>query len=680
MTTNLEYCQFYAKKQWRVFPCGNDKKPMVKDWPNEATTDLQKISEWWGGSPNAGIGLATGKRSGIFAIDIDAGHGGYDSLNELTAKYGQLPETVISNTGGGGRHYIFNYPPVEIRNSASKAGTGIDVRGEGGYIIVPRSPHPSGHFYEWDKQHLPSQTQIANAPDWLLHLLIDEKSAQQVTIGTTEGAYISGQRNNALTSLAGAMRRRNMTEDAIFLALNAENLNRCIPPLPEIEVRAIAASVTRYTPQDSMPLTNKDRAQAEWSFIRCVYEWPRSALEFQDITPQDFGQRELADFWQSVNAGIDPTDAAVNSGILSEIEKYTEYIHGHMEGYAKQIKQFSYQARIIKVAETLKHQAASGNNAGIEKALNDLNKIPSQSENRIVSIIDTADEVEAKIRARAENPTDVWGIPYAWEGISKLTGGKQKGELILDAAEPGIGKSWWWLQDALQTAIKETPVLYWSGEMRRYQLMMRLYQLLGVNGHNMKTGRMTEEDWDLLTDAKSLIANSPIFLDDRPLHLNEVRPLLVKQIAEHGLQQVIFDYESLIDAPGKDDIEQSANVSRLMKTLAQDLDLAVILISSVNKGGMDRDAEYASKANVKGSGQKLHDADIVYIKTKFDESYAIQYGVMPQDYDKTIMNKIKKGRELVGIEDGFVLYQREPNSPKFKEMLKLKYSGKKLNP
>jgi len=694
-----DFAMFYAtEKGWAVFPLKpHDKKPLFpaaheKGNPchgecgkvghgfHDATKDADVISEWWNANPTAGVGIATGDISGFFALDVDPIHNGEDTYKAHIEKYGQAPKTVTALTGSGGHHYLYKMPQLDVRNSAGKLGAGLDTRGNGGYIATAPTIHPNGTPYKWVEP--PSKTILAESPEWILRMLFEQKThqAQHVSTGAADGAYISGQRNNALTSLAGAMRRRNMSEDAIFVALNAENINRCIPPLPESEVRAIAASVTRYTAQDAMPLTNKDRAQAEWSFVRCVYEWPRSAMEFQDIAAGDFGQKELADFWQSVNAGIDPTDAAVNSGILSEIEKYTDYIHGHMEGYARQIKQFSYQARIVKVAETLKHQALNGNNAGIEKALNDMNKIPSQSETRIISIGDTADEVEGKIRERAENPTDVWGIPYAWEHISKMTGGKQKGELILDAAEPGIGKSWWWLQDALETAILERPVLYWCGEMRRYQIMMRLYQLLGVNGHNMKTGRMTVEDWGLLDDAKALIMNSPLFLDDRPLHLNEVRPMLIKEIAEHGVEQVIFDYDTLMDAPGKDDIEQSANTSRTLKNLSQDLNISVVLISSVNKGGMDVGAEFASKSNVRGSGQKLHDADIVYIKTKFDDKKGIEYGIKMEDYDKTIMHKIKKGRELVGIENGFIVYQREPNSPRFKEILKPAPYNKRLNP
>lgn len=684
-----DYAMFYAtQKNWAVFPLKpHDKKPLfpaahepgskcrgecgnLGHGFHDATKDAFTIAEWWSKYPEAGIGIATGDVSGFFALDVDPVHNGEETFKQHTQRNGQLPKTVTALTGSGGHHYLFKMPNIDIRNSAGKLGAGLDTRGNGGYIATAPTIHPCGTPYKWIEP--PSVTPLADSPDWLLKMLFAEK-VQQVTTSPSDGAYISGQRNNALTSLAGAMRRRNMTEEAIFLALNAENLNRCIPPLPESEIRMIAASVMRYDASASMPLTNKDRAQAEWGFVKCVYEWPNIVHEHTDMKPADFGQKELGEFWQQVNAGIDVTTAASNSGILAELEKADGYQVARVDGYAKQIKHYGYHAAILRLTETLRHQASAGNNAGVEKALNDINRIPSQAESRIISIGDTAEEVEAKIRERAANPTDVWGIPYAWSHISKKTGGKQAGELIIGAGEPGIGKSWWWLQDTLETAVEhDIPVKYWCGEMKRYQIMMRFYQLLGVDGHKMKSGNMNEDDWQKLTEAKAIVMNSPLYIDDRPLHLSEIRPMLVKEKAEFGLREVVFDYESLITAPGKDEIEQSANVSRTLKNIAQELDLAIVLISSVNKGGMDKESGYASKSDVRGSGQKIHDADVVYIITKFDNSKGMEYGIRIDDYDKTILLNIKKGRELVGVENGFIPYTRIDKTPKFKEILQPK--------
>ena len=686
---SLDYALFYAQeKGWAVFPLKpHDKKPLfpaahekgnkckgecgnLGHGFHDATKDAFIIAEWWSKNPNAGIGIATGDTSGFFALDVDPIHNGEETFRQHVEHNGQFPKTVTALTGSGGHHYLFKMPNMDVRNSAGKLGDGLDTRGNGGYIATAPTIHPCGTPYKWIEP--PSKTVLADSPNWLLEMLFAEKTGQQVTTNT-DGAYISGQRNNALTSLAGAMRRRNMSEDAIFLALNAENLNRCVPPLPEQEVRLIVSSVLRYDAQAALPMTNRDRVQAEWGFIKCVYEWPKIAQEHTDMKAADFGQKELGDFWTQINAGIDITEAASNCGILHELEKAAGYSLDRVSGYAKQIKHFGYHASISKLAESLKHHASAGNNIGVEKVLNDINRIPSQTESRIISIGDTAEEVEAKIRQRAENPTDIWGIPYAWDKISKITGGKQAGELIIGAGEPGVGKSWWWLQDALETAVEhDTPVKYWCGEMKRYQIMMRFYQLLGVDGFKMKSGRMDADEWQRLAEAKAIVMNSPLFIDDRPLNLNEIRPMLVKEKAEHGLQQVVFDYESLINAPGKDEIEQSANTSRALKQIAQELELSIVLISSVNKAGMDKESGYSSKSDIRGSGQKLHDSDIVYIITKFDNSKGMEYGIPLNDYDKTIMLNIKKGRELTGVEDGFIPYTRIDKTPKFKEIIKPK--------
>lgn len=682
-----EYAVFYAtQKNWSVFPLKpHDKKPLfpaahepgskchgecgqVGHGFHDATKDVFTIAEWWSKYPDAGVGIATGDVSDFFALDIDPIHNGEETYRKHVETYGELPKTITALTGSGGHHYLFKMPKMDVKNSAGKLGAGIDTRGNGGYIATAPTIHPNGTPYKWIEP--PSKTVLAESPEWILQMLFANKE-QQITTNPTDGAYISGQRNTALTSLAGSMRRRNMTEDAIFLALNAENLNRCVPPLLEAEVRALVSSVMRYDATAAMPMSNKDRVQAEWGLVKSVYEWPNIANEFTDIKPLDFGQKELGDFWSAVQAGIDVTAAANNCGIMAELEKAQDYQVGRVEGYVKAIKHYSYHASMIKLADTLKHHASAGNNHGVDKVLTDINRVPSQSETRIISISDTADEVEKKIKERAANPTDVWGIPYAWDKISSITGGKQPGEIIVGAGEPGVGKSWWWLQDTLETAINhDIPIKYWSGEMKRYQIMMRFYQLLGVDGWKMKSGNMTKEDWQALAEAKALVMNSPIYIDDKQLGLNEIRPMLVKEKAEFGIQQVVFDYASLIVAPGKDETEQSANVSRTMKQIAQELDLSIILISSVNKGGMDQEAAYTSKSNLRGSGQIIHDADVIYFLTKFDESKGMEYGIRIDDYKKTVLLNIMKGRELVNVENGFIPYTRIGTTPKFQEIVK----------
>jgi hypothetical protein len=146
---NLEAALKYAENGWPVFPCGIDKKPLVAGGFKSATTDLAQIVAWWTQWPDASIGCPTGSMSGFWVFDVDTPNGPA-SLEALEAEHGPLPATREQRTGSGGRHLFFKWiEGREVRNSASKLGPGLDVRGEGGYVILPPSGHLSGGTYEW---------------------------------------------------------------------------------------------------------------------------------------------------------------------------------------------------------------------------------------------------------------------------------------------------------------------------------------------------------------------------------------------------------------------------------------------------------------------------------------------------------------------------------------------------
>lgn len=668
MTTAFEFAAFYSSKHWQIFPVKpHDKTPLVK-WQDEATDDTFRIGEWFTSKyPNANIGLACGKRSGLFALDVDSGHGGIETLANLTKKHGELPMTPKSKTGGGGYHYFFRMPEMEIRNSAGKLGNGLDIRANGGYVVAPLSIHPNGHEYKWETQ--PSRTELAPAPNWLLELLTEQK--QTVVKPEGDGALIAGHRNNALTSIAGTLRRRGLSDDEIFVSLNTVNLNRCIPPLHEDEVREIAKSVSRYAPQDAPHYQSRDRVTAEWSFCKTIYEVPEYYQDFQNIQPDNFADKRLREYWQDVLHGMGVAQAAANAEILTELEQYREWALPRIDDYAKTILHYSKMARVSSYGWVLQKAAEEGDYQKIDRTVNELNSIPAQTGHVIESITDVADEVEKQIRERAKNPVEVWGIPYAWQRLSKHTGGKQPGELTLLAGEPKIGKSYWKLQDILETAVRhEVPCFYWCGEMPKAQLMKRFYTLLGVNSRNMKTGSMTEQDWERLDEAKALILNSPLYIDDRSLSLYEIRPMLTRMKAEYGIQEFVIDYASKVIAPGKDEIEQSNNISRELKQICIDLQLAGTMIASVNKQGMDNRGVVA-KSNVRGSGQQIHDADVIFQLTTFPESHGMEYGIAPIDYPRCVALNITAGRELESIlEGGFIPYRRVMNGTKFEELNK----------
>jgi hypothetical protein len=182
-------------------------------------------------------------------MDIDPRHGGDDTLRDLEGKHGPLPCTPETITGGHGRHIHFQYPPsAVIRNSVGKLGPGIDVRGNGGYVLWPPSMHASGREYAIDVEHDFQEIPFADAPDWLLERILDR--ADVSSSSQEDHTFPDGRRNSTLTSLAGTMRHRGMTYESIRAALLAENAARCRPPLSTMEVDSIAASVSRYQPGD----------------------------------------------------------------------------------------------------------------------------------------------------------------------------------------------------------------------------------------------------------------------------------------------------------------------------------------------------------------------------------------------------------------------------------------------
>ncbi|MDH3236885.1 MAG: bifunctional DNA primase/polymerase, partial [Alphaproteobacteria bacterium] len=162
----------YAAMGWPVFPCKpRGKRPLTRHGFKDATTDPQTIRDWWQKWPRANVAIATGTDAGFWALDIDVddkrGRNGNQALRQLEARHGALSKTTQQLTPGGGRHLLFEHPRTKLKNSASKLGPGLDVRGDGGYIIVAPSVHPNGQAYRWAPDGHPKNVAPAPTPEWL---------------------------------------------------------------------------------------------------------------------------------------------------------------------------------------------------------------------------------------------------------------------------------------------------------------------------------------------------------------------------------------------------------------------------------------------------------------------------------------------------------------------------------
>jgi Bifunctional DNA primase/polymerase, N-terminal len=175
----LEAALDYAKHGIPVFPVNPlDKHPLCEHGFKDATTNASQIETWWQHNPNAMIGIPTGEASGYWVLDADVdpvkGLDGLAELEKLQAQNGALPETLTSITPRGGKHFYFRWSPG-IRNSTSKIAPGLDVRGTGGYVILPPSMRADGKIYQW----CGNTKQVADALNWLLEQVSKKKQKER---------------------------------------------------------------------------------------------------------------------------------------------------------------------------------------------------------------------------------------------------------------------------------------------------------------------------------------------------------------------------------------------------------------------------------------------------------------------------------------------------------------------
>lgn len=163
-----------ASRGWHVFPCAPRRKvPLTTHGCLDASRDPAQLRAWWETHPDANLAVATGAISGIVAVDVD-GPAGRASWARLEREHGPAP-TLRQITGrvDGGEQRLYLYPATAEIGNRTGARPGIDVRGDGGYVLLPPSVHPSGQSYWWIDCGLPQQL-----PAWLLEVIVPRPADQ----------------------------------------------------------------------------------------------------------------------------------------------------------------------------------------------------------------------------------------------------------------------------------------------------------------------------------------------------------------------------------------------------------------------------------------------------------------------------------------------------------------------
>lgn len=279
---NIDWALYYLNLGLSVFPVSKFKQPVIKwqEFQNRLPTEYE-IKDWWNKWPNASIGFATGKLSGIVVLDAESSV----DIKEFSKIY-SLPTTAIVKTGGGGWHFYFKHPGFEIRNGTRiMPGWDVDFRGDGGYAILPPSLHKSGNEYEWSNL-LESKEDLTEMPSWLID--VSKKSFKEIAQGTSEG-----NRNSGLTSILGKL-RNEISEDLWPMVGKATAINyakKCTPPMPEEEAISVFNSVSNYQGKKSIEI-KKNKTETKNKIVReliekfnvktCINKKDRDIFIYQD--------------------------------------------------------------------------------------------------------------------------------------------------------------------------------------------------------------------------------------------------------------------------------------------------------------------------------------------------------------------------------------------------------------
>ena len=329
------------------------------------------------------------------------------------------------------------------------------------------------------------------------------------------------------------------------------------------------------------------------------------------------------------------------------------------EYYAKIVAACAKRRRMIKLANDLAQCAFDE-----KKNLDDyipvhMNEILKSlnTENKTEHISTGLSELYDDIEKRAANPQDVYGITTGIDGIDRITGGLQKGELFLLSGEPGLGKSLLAIQIAFSMAKKGHPGAIYEIEMSKMQTLRRTLSVeSGIHARAMKTGRITEPEMTQIIDGIGRLESLPIYLSDSTSwNTSSLRSDLTRLKQLHGIEWFVVDYLRLLkDRFDGKEPERIGSITSNLHDICRDLDIAGLVIQSMTKQGFTD----GGMAGVYGGSELQHASDIMAIMTASETKIG-----MAEIVDLRF-EKIREGEDNVRL----VKLVKKPGFPAFAEM------------
>ena len=295
----------------------------------------------------------------------------------------------------------------------------------------------------------------------------------------------------------------------------------------------------------------------------------------------------------------------------------------NIQYYTNIVSNHALKRRLIQTADSIA-------NDGYDNEL-ELDAILSDAERRILElssnrqsdgfkdIRDVLGQVYETAEELDQNSGQTPGIPTGYRDLDQMTAGFNRNDLIILAARPSVGKTAFALNIAQKVATHEGnyTVGIFSLEMGADQLATRMICSSGnVDSNRLRTGTMTEEDWNRFTIAVGKLSRTKIFIDDTPgIRITDLRSKCRRLKQEHGLDMIVIDYLQLIQGSGSrasDNRQQEVSeISRTLKAIARELECPVIALSQLSRGVEQRQDKRPMMSDIRESGSIEQDADIV---------------------------------------------------------------------
>lgn len=294
----------------------------------------------------------------------------------------------------------------------------------------------------------------------------------------------------------------------------------------------------------------------------------------------------------------------------------------NVKSYANIVREKAVLRRLIKVNEEIENLCYGGRDkledilAHTEKSVFDL--LQSRGGGEFVPIRQVALNVLEKIEAASKSNSTVTGIPTGFIDLDYRMSGLQPSDLILIAARPSMGKTAFVLNITDYIAVRrQKTCLIFSLEMSKEQLVNRMLSMeSNVDSQKLRTGTLTDSDWDAVVEGIGIIGNSKLIIDDTPgISISELRSKCRKMKLEYGLSIVIIDYLQLMSGSrkgGNDNRQQEiSDISRSLKALARELHAPVIALSQLSRACETRTDHRPMLSDLRESGAIEQDADVV---------------------------------------------------------------------